>query len=215
MESTLIDKYLAAYTPNYFTESNIAEDLKGDISSFPLLLSVEDLKIDIFSFSLPLSVKVGNVGRRPSGLSEEAKNSLQFISATSMKLVDKGKSLKDTKILVFPKRSILNGETEEFIEKYQLRNGINWLQTAIKDFFPDADYEIEILASEDGEENMLALRVYGSLSASEFREQRHAICKAMISAGHKNIFEVISIFQRRMRNDGRKAISCYSLLVAA
>jgi hypothetical protein len=81
-------------------------------------------------------------------------------------------------------------------------------------FFPGADFEIELLPAEDGEENMLALRIYGSLSASEFRERRHAMCRAMIEADHRRLYEIISMFQRRMRNDGWQAVSWYSSLSA-
>ena len=121
--------------------------------------------------------------------------------------------LDDTGTEISPACNQLNEETIEFIEERHLREGVDWLQIAIPYFFPGADFEIELLpAEDDGEENMLAVRVYGSLSASEFRRRRHAMCKALIEAGHRRLYEIISIFQRRFHGDGWQAVSWYSSL---
>ena len=110
----------------------------------------------------------------------------------------------------FYKQTTVNEETEEYVEQFSLREGVNWLRRAVPKYFPAADFEIDLLPAEEGEENMLALRVYSSLSASEFREKRHLVCKAMLDADYKNLYNVISIFQRRTRNYGRQALSWYS-----
>jgi hypothetical protein len=122
--------------------------------------------------------------------------------------------LEVTENEIFPACNKLSEETIEFIEQHRLREGVAWLKIATPDFFPGADFEIELLPAEDGEENMLALRIYGSLSVSEFRERRHAMCRAMIEADHRRLYEIISIFQRRTRNDEWQAVSWYSSLSA-
>lgn len=122
--------------------------------------------------------------------------------------------LEDTETEISPAFNKLNEEAIEFVEQLSLREGVDWLQVAIPYFFSGADFEIELLPAEEEKENMLAVRVYGSLSASEFRERRHAMCKALREAGHKRLYEVISIFQRRTRNDGWQAVSWYSSLSA-
>ncbi|MBW2130397.1 MAG: hypothetical protein JRH13_13645 [Deltaproteobacteria bacterium] len=86
--------------------------------------------------------------------------------------------LKDTGTEVSPAFNELNEETIEFVKRHSLQEGINWLQTAIPMFFFGADFEIELLPSEEEDEELLAVRIYGSLSASRFRELRHAMCKA-------------------------------------
>ncbi len=72
---------------------------------------------------------------------------------------------------------------------------IHWLQTAVPKYFSGADFEIEILPAE-GEEDILGVRVYSSLSMPAFHERKHALCKAMEKAGYKSLYETISIFQR-------------------
>jgi len=121
--------------------------------------------------------------------------------------------LKDTGTRVSPTFNELNGETLEFVKRHSLQEGINWLQTAIPTFFPGADFEIEIIPGEE-EEDILGVRVYGSLSTPVFREIRHALCKAMKQAGHRKLYEVVSIFQRRTRGYGWQAVSWYSALSA-
>jgi len=79
--------------------------------------------------------------------------------------------------------------------------GINWLQIAIPRFFFGADFEIEILPAEE-EGDILGVRVYGSLPTSVFHKRRHALCKAMKEAGYRRLYDVISIFQRRIKQGG-------------
>ena len=113
-----------------------------------------------------------------------------------------------------PSRTSLDEETVEFVRQHGLQVGIAWLQEALSDFFPGMDFEIAVLPAEDGEESMLALRIYGSLSALEFRERRHAMCEVMRAAGHNNLYGIISIFQRRSRGSGWQAFSWHSSLLA-
>jgi len=122
--------------------------------------------------------------------------------------------LEVTENEIFPACNKLSEETIGFIEQHHLREDVAWLKIATPDFFPGADFEIELLPAEDGEENMLALRIYGSLSAYEFRERRHAMCRAMTEADHRRLYETISIFQRRTHNDEWQAVSWYSSLSA-
>jgi hypothetical protein len=121
--------------------------------------------------------------------------------------------LEDSEMEVSPAFNELDDETLSFIERLSLWDGISWLQVAIPKFFFGADFEIEILPAEE-EEDILGVRVYGSLSTSVFRERRHALCKAMKEAGHRRLYEVISIFQRRTRGYGWQAVSWYSALSA-
>ena len=101
-------------------------------------------------------------------------------------------------------------ETIEFIKTQNLLESISWLQTTTPRFFPSTDFEIELLPAEDKEEPMLALRIYGAIPVKEFRNKRHAICDAMLEAGHKKLYSIISIFQRRIQNLGRETLSWYS-----
>jgi len=96
--------------------------------------------------------------------------------------------LKGTETEVSPAFNELNEETIEFVKRHSLQEGINWLQVAVPTFFFGADFEIELLPAEEDEE-ILAVRVYGSLPTSSFREQRHALCKAMKEAGHRRLYE--------------------------
>ena len=113
-----------------------------------------------------------------------------------------------------PAYNKLNEETAEFVRQRGLRESVDWLRMAMLIFFPAAGFEIDLLPAEDGEENMLALRVYDSLPVSEFRKQRHAMCKVMLETGHEDLYKIISIFQRRMRGNGWQVLSWYSSLSA-
>lgn len=106
--------------------------------------------------------------------------------------------------------NVIDDETEAYIQRLQLRDAVAWLQDRVLAFFPGTEYEIGVLPAEDGEDALLAVRVYGAMSAAEFREKRHAICQAMLDAGHRGLYEVISIFQRRMQASGRQVFSYYS-----
>jgi len=104
----------------------------------------------------------------------------------------------------------LDDETEAYIQRLQLRDAVAWLQATVPAFFPGTEYEIGVLPADDGEEAMLAVRVYGAMSAVAFREKRHAICQAMLDAGHRGLYGVVSIFQRRTQASGRQVLSYYS-----
>lgn len=108
----------------------------------------------------------------------------------------------------------LDEETVQFIVERDLTAGVAWLQTAALRFFDGTDFEINLLPTEDGEENLLALKVYGAFSSSEFRGRMHRICEAMLAANHRRLYEFIGIFQRRVTGSGRKAFSRYSSLSA-
>jgi hypothetical protein len=108
-----------------------------------------------------------------------------------------------------PTYNNLDEETAEYVQRLRLREGIAWLHTAVPSFFPCADFEISVLPAEDGEDRMLALKIYDALPVAGFHEKRHAICKAMLKAGHKHLYDVISIFQRRVSAGGRQALSWY------
>ncbi|MEE9614378.1 MAG: hypothetical protein V3W31_05415 [Thermodesulfobacteriota bacterium] len=163
---------------------------------------------------VPLSLSAGDDWHRRADLGKELKGALDFFSGLKVDWSDAVHFFKATKAAAFSVSNTLNEETMEFIEQRHLQEGVTWLQTVVPDFFPCVDFEIELLPAEDGEENMLVLEVHGSLSTLEFREKRYALCEAMIQAGHRNVYEVISIFQQRVRNDGWQIISCYSSLSA-
>jgi hypothetical protein len=122
--------------------------------------------------------------------------------------------VKRTEIDYSAPLDVLDDETEEYIQRLRLTDAVAWLQPRVSAFFPGLEYEISVLPAEDGEEGMLALRVYGAMSAAEFREQRHAICQAMLDAGHRGLYDVISVFQRRMRTSGRQVLYRYSSVLA-
>lgn len=184
---------------------------------------------NIFSYSLPLLLEIGDEWGHQTNLAEARNIILNHSSGDSSALGSLAsmfsvrpemewpivtRLLEVTENEIFPACNKLSEETIKFIEQRRLREGVAWLKIATPDFFPGTDFEIELLPAEVGEENMLALRMYGSLSASEFRERRHAMCGAMIEADHRRLYEIISIFQRRTRNDGWQAVSWYSSLSA-
>ena len=106
----------------------------------------------------------------------------------------------------------LDTETEIFISNNDLLASLRWLQAAASQYFCGADFEISLLPAEQGEEDLLAFKVFGSFSVSEFRKQRHLLCEAMLAAGHKTLYKIISIFQRRIHDSGRQALSWYRTL---
>ena len=106
----------------------------------------------------------------------------------------------------------LNEETAQFIVERDLTVAVVWLQTIAPRFFGGADFEIRILPAEDGEDNLLALKVYGAFSSSEFRRRRRQICETILNAGHEALYSVISVFQRRVQSSGWQALSWYSTL---
>lgn len=177
----------------------------------------------------PLLLEVGNEWDRRASLAE-ASNIIQNILSCNSSFLNSLKGifpiqhsiewavvtqpLEVTDTEIFPIVNKLSEETIEFIEQHHLREGVDWLQIVTPDIFPGVNFEIELLSGEDEEENMLALRVYGSFSNSDFRERRHAMCRAMRENDHRNLYDVISIFQRRICIDGRQLVSWYSSLAA-
>lgn len=113
-----------------------------------------------------------------------------------------------------PAFNALDERTSEFILERDLMMGIFWLRSAAPFFFEGADFEVELLPAEDGEDNMLALRVYSAYGAKDFRERRHLICEAMQDACHTPLYDVISVFQRRVNSSGLQALSWYSTISA-
>jgi hypothetical protein len=121
-------------------------------------------------------------------------------------------SLEMTKFDLGASFNPLTEEAIDFILEHRLQEGVTWLQTAAPKFFPGANFEIDILPSEDDESNLIALRVYSSFPVREFRKRRHLICEAMLEAGYKHLYEMIIIFQRRVRGGGWQAFSWYSTI---
>ena len=108
----------------------------------------------------------------------------------------------------------LDEETAQFVVEHDLVDGVAWLQATTPRFFDGADFEIELLPADDEEDNLLSLKVYGWFNSSEFRKRRHGMCEAMLLADHRSLYEVISIFQRRVTGSGWQAFSWYSSLSA-
>lgn len=106
--------------------------------------------------------------------------------------------------------------TSQFVNSHGLVKSVSWLHFVASIIFPGANYEITMLPSEDegeGEgETLLALKVYGNLSVSEFRRRRHRICDLMLAAGHNRLYDMIGVFQRRVIKGGWKAISWYGTI---
>jgi hypothetical protein len=122
------------------------------------------------------------------------------------------KFVEPANIEFVPVYNKLDDGTVRFIRQMNLGEGIAWLQAAISLYFPRSDYEITTLPAENEEERVLGVKIYGSLSAQEFRTQRHAMCEAMIKAGHHDLHAVVGVFQRRTSESGSQALSWYSSL---
>jgi len=104
----------------------------------------------------------------------------------------------------------ISDETNEFLKNQSLQSSITWLMMVASHFFPGANFEIDLLPDEDEENPILALRVYSSFDSNEFRERRHKICQAMLSARHNRLYDVLSIFQRGINRSGWQAFSYIS-----
>lgn len=110
--------------------------------------------------------------------------------------------------------SRLDEKTAEFIRDRDLLAGVAWLQMAASHYFDGADFAIELLPAEEAEESLLALKVFGAFDPPSFRQRRRAMCEEMLRAGHKALYEIISVFQRRVLASGRQAFSWYGSLSA-
>ena len=134
-------------------------------------------------------------------------------------IIKRSESLRKRSRLIqieaFPLYNQMDEETLKFVKQSGLTESIFWLEIVAPKFFEGAEFEIYLLPGEEGDIDMLVLRVHGSLSASEFREKRYLLCDAMLDAGHKKLFEILSIFQRRIPENARQAISRYSYAIAA
>jgi hypothetical protein len=108
----------------------------------------------------------------------------------------------------------LTEEAKDYIAQQNLLESALWLQVAAPAFFNGAVFEIDLLPADPGESDVLALRVYGSFDASDFRDLRHDLCRAMIEAGHSRLHSIISIFQRRVHNGGWQGLPLYGALSA-
>jgi len=108
----------------------------------------------------------------------------------------------------------IDEEISIFINEHSLGASIAWLRVVAPDVFDDARFEIELLPAEDGEENLLAFRVYGSFASSDFRERRHRLCEMMRNANHRELSDIICISQRRVNGDGRETVSYHGSLPA-
>jgi hypothetical protein len=116
-------------------------------------------------------------------------------------------SYEFTKLDIAPTFSKLNDETKQFVATNKLGESVMWLQSVTPGFFGGATFEIEVLPMQEDDAPLLALRVFGSFDAIEFRKRRHQLCESMLREGHKNLHDVISVFQRRVSGNGWKAVS--------
>ena len=94
----------------------------------------------------------------------------------------------------------------QFVDDRDLRDSVTWLQTFTPYFFNNADFEITLLPSADGE-NLLALKVYSALDSSTFRSRRHQICTAMLAGNYRTLYDAIGIFQRRRQETSPSMVS--------
>jgi len=133
----------------------------------------------------------------------------EFLFLNQIEWPNESNLLRSTEIDFSASLNVLDDETEAYIQRLQLTDAVAWLQERVLAFFPGTEYEIGVLPAEDGEDALLALRVYGAMAAAEFREKRHAISQAMLDAGHRGLYEVISIFQRRTQTSGLQVLSYY------
>jgi hypothetical protein len=79
----------------------------------------------------------------------------------------------------------------------QISDSIVWLKTIVPKHFGDSKFDLEFIPGEEENDWLLALVIYGSFSVLEFRSRRHAICNEIRDAGHKIIYDMFCVFQRR------------------
>ncbi len=122
--------------------------------------------------------------------------------------------LEATEFDLGPAFAPLTEGTADFIQDRELQESILWLQAAAPGFFLGASFEIDLLPDEDPEDDLLALRVHSSFDTADFRERRHQLSEAMLEADQKALYEILSVFQRRVHGSGWQAFSSYSALSA-
>ena len=104
----------------------------------------------------------------------------------------------------------LTDATSAFIQRYSLCASISWLMQVADSFFPGASFVIDFLPSEREEDDLLALEVHASFDPKDFRNRRHMIAEAIRGSGLNKLYDVISIFQRRVQQSGWQNLSSYS-----
>lgn len=103
----------------------------------------------------------------------------------------------------------LTEKTRAFVQQRELQQSVAWLKAAAPGYFPGASFDLESVEGEDDSEDALALRVYASFPTTEFSERRHRMCEAMADAGHKQLRDLIGVFQRRIPGRGWQALPWY------
>ena len=101
-----------------------------------------------------------------------------------------------------------------FAEDKGLTQSLIWLHMEIPHFFPDSEFEFGVIPGEEGEDPMLAVKIYGNLRTMEFRTHRDAMCEAMLEAGHEDLYQVVSIFQRRAQRSEWQGFPWYRAVLA-
>ncbi len=88
-------------------------------------------------------------------------------------------------------------EVSNLIAGRGLGSSIDWLGVAIADMFDGSNFEISLLPDEDREDTILSIAVHSDYKSADFRTRMHLLCDAMLKEGHKYLYAVASIFQRR------------------
>jgi hypothetical protein len=103
-----------------------------------------------------------------------------------------------------PFEFVVTEETKQYIVTNKLTKSISWLCSNIPTYFGDVTFDIEhfSLDDEDGDIDMLALKIYGSFATSDFRSRRQQLCRDLRNKGYRKLDKYLTIFQRTQRQHG-------------
>lgn len=152
----------------------------------------------------------------PGASMEEARNIIlqyAFVRPAGFLRLEWSRELshhEPTRLELGPGFARLSEKVTEFIEQEGLHDAMIWLITNSPRFFPGASFDVDVLDHEEGEDELVALRVHAEFATKEFRERRHRMCEAMLAADFRRLHELISIFQRSEHLCGRQIFSWYS-----
>jgi len=102
---------------------------------------------------------------------------------------------------------VQNEDAVAYARQKNLSSGMIWLLAKAPAFFPGADLEIDIFPQEEGEEGSLVLRVWSPFSSKDFRACVRNFGAAAVRAGHRDLYMILGVFQRRSQSYGRQIVS--------
>lgn len=101
-----------------------------------------------------------------------------------------------------------NSQVDDFINKHELGESILWLKAHLPYYFNGCFYEIELIHTVE-DDYILTVNVIGNISNKDFCEGMFFLCEEMLTAGHKKLYQLISIIQQLPESDGLQRLFRY------